>query len=213
MALVHVLDIARDVAQVCKKCPNGTLEAAIIRSARKFLRETRWYRSALTGSTAANTRAYSLGSDPYEEIIGIRAMSFTQTSGNSSQDWPIGVSDPTGWDPNLSTGSPRRYAYIPEGQFALDPIPDQVYPLTVTLVLIPKSGQNQLEERVLRKWDQAIQAGALDYLLRLKEPWQDINEANAQQKRFQAAINNAKADEQREYQRGAQRARPRQFIV
>lgn len=210
MALVHVLDIARDVAQICKKCPNGTLEAAIIRSARKFLRESRWYRSAVTGATTANTRAYSLGSDPYEEIIGIRAMSFTQTNG---QQFAVGVSDPTSWNPNSPVGQPRRYAYIPEGQFSIDPIPDASYPLTITLVLIPKSGQNQLEERVLRKWDQAIQDGALAYLLQLKEPWQDPQGAAMHAKAFQAAINNAKADEQREFQRGSQRARPRQFIV
>lgn len=211
MALVHVLDIARDVAQVCKKCPNGTLQAAIIRSARKFLRESRWYQASLAGATAAGTRAYSLGSDPYEEVIGIRAMSVTQTNGTVL---PVVVSDPTGWNPNGPSGLPRRYAYIPEGQFALDSLPDQVYQLLVTIVLIPKAGQNQIEERVLAKWDQAIQAGALGYLLKLKgEPWYDPAEAERQIRTHQSAINNARADEQREFQRGSQRATPRQVII
>lgn len=210
MALVPVLDIARDVAQLCPKCPNGTLQSAIIRSARKFLRESRWYTSALQGASASDVRAYSMGSDPYEEICGIRAMSVTQTNGTVLV---VNVSDPNSWNPNGPRGLPRRYAYIPEGQFALDPLPDAVYSLLLTVVLIPKAGQNKLEETVLTKWDQAIQAGALDYLLRLKEPWRDIKEADEQQRRFQSFINNAKADEQRAYQRGSQRATPRQAIV
>lgn len=210
MALVHVLDVARDVAQVCKKCPNGTLQAAIIRAARKFLRESRWYTTALQGASAADVRAYAMGSDPYEEIIGIRAMSVTQANGNVL---PVFVSDPSGWNPNGPNGLPRRYAYIPEGQFSLDPLPDAIYPLALTIVLIPKSGQNHIEERVLSKWDQAIQAGALEYLLRLNEPWRDIVEADKKLKVFQSAINNAKADEQRQYQRGSQRAMPRSIIV
>lgn len=203
MALVHVLDIAQDVGQICKKCPNGTLQRAIIRSARKFLRESRWYQTAIPGATAAGTRAYSLGSDPYEEIIAIRAMSITQTNGTVL---PVVDSDPSGWNPNGSEGLPRRYAYLPEGQFALDNVPDATYSLLVTVALIPKAGQVHIEERVLSKWDQVIQAGALDYLLRLKEPWQDINEANAQLRRYQAGISNAKADEQRRFQQGSQRA-------
>jgi len=210
MAKVHVLDIARDVAQVCKKCPNGTLQAAIIRSARGFLRQSRWYRSALTGATAQGVRAYGLGSDPYEEVIGIRAMSFTQSN---SQPWPLAVSDPTQWWPGTQQGAPRRFAYIPEGQFAIDPLPDGVYPLTLSIVLIPKAGQNQIEESVLAKWDQAIQAGALAYLLNLNEPWRDAHEAQRQSLIYQSGINNAKADEQREYQRGSQRAKPRAIIA
>lgn len=210
MALIHVLDIARDVAQVCKKCPNGTLEQAIIRSARKFLRESRWYTTAVPGATTADVPAYSLGSDPYEEIIGLRAMSLTQDNGSTMA---LHVSDSTLWQANPGTGTPTRYAYVPEGQFVLNVVPDKTYSLTATVILIPKAGQNKIEERVLSKWDQAIQAGALAYLHSLKsEPWYDPNEAVRQERIHQSAINNARADEQRQYQRGSQRARPRGVI-
>lgn len=211
MALVQVLDISARVLQVARKCPNGTAQRAIIDAARKLLRESRWYRSTLPGATAAGTVAYNMGSDPYEEIIGIRAMSYTQPNG---QIQPIYVSDPTQWLPNIGQGPPRLYAYNPEGQFVLYPTPDAVYPLTVTIVLIPKSGQNKVEERVLAKWDQTIQSGALAYLLKLKgEPWYDPNEAMVQEKFFRSGISNAKADEQRDYQRGSQSVTPRAILV
>lgn len=210
MALVHVLDRMRDVEQVVKKCPNGTLQAAYVRAARQLLTESRWYQASLTGATAADVVAYSLGSDTYEEVIGIRAMAFTQPNG---QQAPVFVSDPTQWPMNAPPGSPRLYAYMPEGQFALFPTPDAVYPLLVTIILTPKAGVNQIDDRILAKWDQGIQAGALAYLLRLKEPWQDMQEAARQERVYRAAISNAKAEAQKNFQAMSTRATPRQVIV
>lgn len=209
MARVHVLDVIRDVSQRCKGCPNGTLVAAYIRAARSLLRESRWYRSNLTAATTAGARAYSLGSDPYDEVIGIQAMAATDANGNQR---PVFVGLPSSWPLNATDGQPRHFAYVPEGQFALFPTPDAIYPLLITLVLIPKSGQNTIEESVLAKWDTAIQAGALDYLLRLNEPWKDAGEADRQQRAFRAGVNNAKAEAQSGYQFGSRRALPRPFF-
>lgn len=211
MAFVHVIDVMRDVEQVVKKCPNGTLQAAYIRAARQLLTESRWLQTSIQGATAAGTVAYAMpSSDPYEEVIGIRAMAFTQSNG---QQQPVFVSDPTQWPQNAAPGAPRLYAYIPEGQFALYPTPDAVYPLLVTAILTPKTGQNHINEAILKKWDQGIQAGALAYLLRLKEPWQDMQEAARQDRVFRSAISNAKAEAQKNFQAMAQRATPRPFIV
>jgi len=56
-------------------------------------------------------------------------------------------------------------------------------------------------------------AGALGYLLDLpRQPWTDHSQALKRQKEFQSAINNAKADEQRGYNTGSVRARPRLFV-
>lgn len=204
MALVHVLDISQRVAQRCTGVPNGTLQRAMIDATRKLLRESRWYQTDVMGATAIGTRGYSLGSDPYEEIVGIKAVSITQTNGVVV---PVYIGDASGWRPDGGTGLPRGYIYVPEGEIAVNPIPDKVYSMTVKVILIPKQGQNQVEERVLAKWDQAIQAGALAYLLTLNEPWKDPNEAKVQEGIFRAGISNAKADEQRGFQAGSQVAR------
>lgn len=206
MALVHVLDVSQRVAQRCAGVPNGTLQRAMIDATRKLLRESRWYQTSITGATVADARGYSLGSDPYEEVIGIKAVSVTQANGTVL---PVYIGEAGSWRPDGDTALPRTYVYVPEGQIAFNPIPDAVYPLLITAVLIPKAGQNKVEERVLAKWDQAIQAGALAYLLTLNEPWKDPNEAMIQERIFRAGISNAKADEQRQYQAGSRIARPR----
>lgn len=213
MAQVQVLDVMRDVAQKVRRAPNGTLISAYIRAARKLCRESRWLRREVDGQTVAGTRIYSLGSDPYLEVVGIKAMSARMLTGNQ-QPWPLGPSDPGGWYPGFTPSQPRRYSYVPEGQFALDPLPDAVYDLTVTAQVQPKAGVTSLPEELLVKWDQALQEGALMYLLNIPDQaWTNPQQAELHRRAFQAAINNAKLDEQRNYNTGTQFIRRRPFVV
>lgn len=213
MAQVQVLERMRDVQQIVRRAPNGTLISAYVRAARKFCRDTRWFRSTLIGQTVADTRLYNLGSDTYMEVVGIRAMSAQQLNG-SGQPWQVPASDPAGWYPGFRPSQPQRYAYVPEGQFAIDPLPDKAYTLTVTLQLQPKAGVTSLPEELLVKWDQALQDGALMYLLNIPDqPWTNPQQAELHRRAFQAAINNARADEQRAYNTGTVFIRKRPFIV
>lgn len=212
MANVAFLDVIADVAQIVRGAPNGTLIAAYARAARKFCRESRWYRTTIEGETTAGTRLYTLGSDPYLEVLGLRAASAKVPA--EGTPWPLRIGDTTNWSPNESQGRPMQYAYMPEAQVAVHPLPDAVYGLTLTLVLEPKAGANALPEELLVKWDQALQAGALGYLLALPGmPWTDPTQALIQQRAFQAGINNARADEQREFNTGPTFIRRRPFIV
>lgn len=210
MSFVHVLDRIADVAQQCRGAPNSTLIGAYVRAARKFCRETRWYRATVTGQTEAGTRSYSLGSDTYLEILGLRAVSADQ----DGQTWALAPADTTAWNPNRGQGRPAAFSYIPEGQVALDPIPDDVYGLTCTLVLQPKEGATQVPDSLLVKWDQALQDGALAYLLDLHGmPWTDKAAAELKRRAFQSAINNARADEQREFNTGPTFIKRRRFVT
>lgn len=211
MAQVQVMDVIADVAQIARQAPNATLIGAYIRAARKFCRESRWYRASLSGATEAGTRTYSLGSDTYLEVLGMRAASAAAATGDP---WPLGVSNTSTWGTSTQQGKPRRYAYIPEAQFALDPIPDGIYTLNLTLVLQPKKGAASVPEELLTKWDQALQDGALSYLLDIPGmPWTDQMQAERRRRAFQAAISNARADEQREFNAGSQFIRRRPFLV
>lgn len=213
MANTPVLDVIADVAQIVRKAPNTTLIGAYVRAARKFCRETRWFRSTLEGQTAANTRLYSLGSDTHLEVLGLRAASAARQAGDRKA-WPLVVSATSGWNPNKQAGRPQAYAYVPEAQLALDPVPDAVYNLTLTLVLQPKAGVTAIPEELLVKWDQVLQDGALAYLLGIPgQPWTNPAQAELQRRRFQAGINNARADEQREFNAGSVMIRRRPFIV
>lgn len=213
MAQVQVLQQMRDVSQLVRRAPNGTLIAAYVRAARKFCRETRWFRSTLIGQTVEGQRNYSCGSDTYMEVVGIKAVSAQQVDG-SGNPWQLAVSSTSGWYPGLQPSQPQRFAYVPEGQVAIDPLPDKAYTLTLTLQLQPKVGVTSLPEELFVKWDQALQDGALMYLLNIPDqPWTNPQQAELHRRAFQAAINNARADEQRSYNTGTVFMRKRPFIV
>lgn len=212
MANVNIEDLIVDVAQVVRRCPTATLLQAYSRAAHDFFRQSRWWRVSVTGATVAGTQVYSLGSDPYSDIIGIRAM-----QGSFSTPviyFPLSPSDPTTWNPSFENQQPLTYTYVPEGQFALFPIPDAVYNLLVTAQVAPKHGATVLDESLLPKWRQSLEAGALAYLLNIpRQPWTNPVEAARQATRFQAGIANAKADEQRQFNTGTQMAKKRPFAV
>lgn len=213
MANVNVLDVIADVAQIARKAPNGTLIGAYIRAARKFCRESRWYRSTLVGQNVADKQVYSLGSDPYVEIVGLAAVTGAYLTG-APRTWPLTPSDSKGWNPDANATRPTRYCYVPEAQLALYPTPDAAYTITSTLVLQPKAGAVVVPEELLVKWDQVLQAGALAYLHSIPGmPWSDAQQAMLKMREFQAGINNARADEQRGYQAGTVVAKRRPFIV
>lgn len=215
MANVAVLDVIADVAQICRKAPNGTLIRAYMRAANEFCRQSRWYRSALAGQTEAGTQVYNLGSDPHVQVVGVHAATAARLTGNT-KSWPLGICNDTGgWNPNGTRTQPRQFAYVPEGQIAFGPnLPDAVYNIAMTLVLTPRRRAVVVPEEILVKWEGALQAGALQYLLALPNmPWTDLAESKRQGMTFQAGISNARADEQRGYNAGTVFMRRRPFIV
>ena len=141
-------------------------------------------------------------------------MSVVATVPCSPSTFAIVPGDSSGWDPNNQPMQPRQYAYLPEAQFALWPIPDAVYNLTVSVILQPKDGVAQVPADPLRKFSSGIEAGALMHLLRIPgQPWSDPNMAEKYEKIWNSCVSNGKADVQRAYNTGSMRARPRAFVV
>jgi hypothetical protein len=217
MNFVSVNDYLANVAQVCRKAPTTTLQHAYMRAYREWCQQSQWLKMDLPGATEINVAQYALGNDPQLDIIGIYAMQGSQSQTQGIQFWPIVPSDSGQWDPNLQPGQaqmPVRYQYIPEAQFALNPTPTQVYGLVVTLILTPKEGAINVPESPLVKYSNDIEAGALEYLLGIPGmPWTDKGTAAVKGREFRSGISNGKAEAQRKYNVGAQRVRPRQFII
>lgn len=206
--MVEVKDYLQDVAQIVRRCPTQTLVRAYVRAARKLCIESRWYRVTIVGQTVEGQQQYSLGSDPFLDIIGIRAMGGTQ----GTRKWPIVPSDPTQWSAVAQPGDPRRYAYIPQAQFAVNPTPNSVIDLQVTAVCAPKEGATQLPDEIMR-WSEGFQDGALAYLLNIPgQPWSNAVLGQNYGQAWRAAIANAKADEQRAYNQGTVVARRRRIF-
>lgn len=214
MNMIDVFDQLANISQICRKCPTPTLRRAYVRALREWCQETEWLRTNLAGATVAGTRQYALGNDPQLEIVAIKAMQGTQSQSQGIQYWPIVTSDSGQWDPNMTQGMPVRYQYVPEAQFALDPVPKLAYGLLVTVVLQPKEGAVNVPEAPLIKYSNEIEAGALQYLLNIPgQPWSNPAIAANYGREFRSGISNGKAEVQRNFNTGSQRARPRQFIL
>jgi hypothetical protein len=217
--LVDVSSYLANVGQVVRKCPTTTLRHAYMRAYREWCQQTQWLRTNVPGVTVEGQQQYSLGDDPNLDIFGIFAMqgSLSPAPGvpGNVQYFRIDVSNSANWSPNIQSGQPgqpQRYAYIPEAQFALDPIPQQEYGLNITVILAPNEAAVNVPFAPLQKYSNDIEAGALEYLLALPGmPWTDKAMSGIKGKEFRSGISNGKAEAQRMYNTGAQRAQPRAF--
>lgn len=212
MNYVDVYDQLANIALVARKCPSTVLRRAYVSAMRQWCAETQWLRTTVTGTTVSGTQLYSLGDDTYLQIIGVRAVSLTESGGDKLG---LNPSDSAFWNPNIGNGTPRWYAYIPEGQIALHPTPDAAYAMTISVIAQPKSDEvTQVPEDLMKKYSTTFEAGALGYLLSLPgQPWTNPNEAAQQMRAFRSGISNAKAEVQRAFNVGSQRARPRAFVT
>ncbi len=212
MALVADISVPMD--QVARQCPKGVMADAIVRAARAFCRQTRWLRATIAKQTVVNEQTIALGTALQLEVIGVRAVSATRTINERPQTWALSAGDATTFDPNFPAGIPSRYAYLPEGQIYVGPKPDAVYDLTISAVVQPVQDATDISDALLAKWHRAIEFGTLEYLLSLPgTPWTNAVEADRNRRAFQSEINNARADEQRGYNAGSVRMRPRRFVL
>lgn len=215
MNFVDTADQLVNIAQLIRRCPTVTLMRAFTKSYRDWAGQTQYLRLTIAGATVAEQVQYELGSDPYTEIVGIFAMSGTVTptpTGQTPQTFAIVPSDSSTWNPGIGPGQPRRFQYIPEAQFALNPTPSLVYALTVTAIVQPKEGAISIPDTGLIKWRTGIEAGALAYLQSLPgQTWTNPVAARENQKVFQSSVNNARAAVQRSFNVGTVIARPRVF--
>ena len=117
------------------------------------------------------------------------------------------------FNPNLAQQFPQRVVYTPEGEVAFDPIPDQAYPVRLTVAYQPTETANDIPDALLVKWREGIEAGTLAYLYGLDgEPFANPLKQVKYEKVFGAAIGNAKANVAMAFQSGSRRANPRAFF-
>jgi hypothetical protein len=207
-----VTAVLRDLKQQFQQCPNITLQYAYVRAAREFCSESRWLRQGLAATLTAGQREYSLGSDSLLEILALGPVSVTTPAGGTRGQnvIPLAAADPTTFNPNFANGCPQWYAYIPESKIAFNPIPNQAYPVEITLVVQPRDGVAEIPDQLLVKWRYAIEQGARAYLFSLAgEPWADPQKEQVARTFYRSGVNEARADVNRGFQQGPVRARPR----
>jgi len=178
MAQILVTELLAPVAEVARQCPTSTLVRNYVKAVREFTKHTRCLIRNATAVTIVDEPQYVIGNDTYEEVIGIKGMSFQ----DAQDKWrPITNKGSDLWDENAETGEPDCYDYLPHAEFVLGPTPDAIYDLRLSLVVQPKRGVLSIEEALLVNWEDAFTAGALYHLLRIPgQPWTDGPESNNQ---------------------------------
>ncbi len=215
--MAEIVTLLQRVAQQVRRCPEPTLIQAYRDAARQFCLESRWLRRTIEPVlTEANVAEYDLipGSvNAGLEVVSVRTVTCNNLGGTPQSQWRIYPSDPTLWDPSLQPGAPQWFAYVPESALQCYPTPNAEYTLTVLACLQPVLDAVEIPDDLVRKWDRQLAAGALAYLYEIPgQAWSNPQMGRANRITFQAAINNAKADEQRAYNMGTSMARiPRLF--
>lgn len=225
LSMVDVNDYLGSVAQIAQNCPGVTLRRAYVRAMRMWCTQTMWLRMSIPGATVAaaslttpagaqNNVIYTLGKDVDIEIISIEAVRAQTPAGVTPvQYWALDLADPTQWDANQLPNTPSKYAYVVEGQLAVFPPPDKVYPLLVSANVQPKETAVRIPEAPLLRYRDVFEAGALGYLLNIPgQKWSNPNLATKYEKTFSAGVANGKAEVQRAYNTGSTRARLRNFL-
>jgi hypothetical protein len=209
---MNITQALQRIAQIVRRCPTNTLVKAYVDATRDFCGQSRWLREGIVLTTTIDEPDYELvpvGDDL--EVVGVRRIKGATSAG---KEWCINPLDKELWPLNARTAQPRQYAYVPESAISLQATPDAVYTITVTAQMQLANTATTVPDVLERKWGRALADGTLGYLLDIPgETWTDHNQALKRQKAFQAAINNAKADEQRGYNQGSVRARPRAFVT
>lgn len=214
--MAEIVTLLQNVAQKVRKCPEPTLVQAYREAARQFCIESRWLRrtielGALAGDSQVNVILDSAG-DGDLDVIGIRSVRAFSPA-NDDSDWAVTPGDPTLWQVNPRAAQPGRYAYQPEATILLAAPCDAAYTFKIVAQVAPNGSTETLPDDLLAKWSRMLDCGALAYLYEIPgQSWSNDGKARKEAVKFQAAINNAKADEQRSYNTGTVMARiPRMF--
>lgn len=191
MAQIAVVQLLAPVAEIVRQAPTNTLIRAYVGAARELCNRSRWLRNRILGPTVAAQKRYNLGSDTYEEVIGIAGMSV-----NDGSRWiPVTEGNVANEDGEATAGLPEVYEYVPHGQFSVWPLPDGAYDVDVTAVIQPKLGVITIDDSLTINWEDALKAGALYRLLRIKgQPWSDPAESAVQYQLFMSGVYAAQSD-------------------
>lgn len=201
MAQTAIFDILGPIAQKCRECPIPTLTEAVLNAARQLCRQSHWLDANIASTLVVGEPTYNLGTDVYNEVIGVRAMSVVVTAGSDVR--PLERRSTTLWDPACDADTPEFFDYLDSGDITLHPTPDLAYEATLTLILQPKLGALTIDSTLVRTWEEALRAGALAYLQDIPgQPWSDPRSAGANRDVFLSWINRASSAVARRYKAG-----------
>lgn len=188
--MARLSELRPSVASEARDCPNPVIDRALVDAARELCEAAAIWRTTFDVDTASGAAEYPLASPVADSEI-VRVIEPWVCSGRRSL--PQGAYHLEG---------PRRLVMLYE------PVAN---PLTVHVQLRPTRAASDLPD-VLIGHDEALQAGALARLLRMRhEPWADLDLSMYYARTFRACRTQAIADVTRESTSRSAQVRPRRF--
>jgi hypothetical protein len=194
--------------------PEPLLSMALVRAAQDFCHQTWFVRRLVVITTVAGESNYSIAAvvNSGEEVIGVRAAQVQPSDGSRVR--PLGSPDFSNIRPDLSPGIPTDFTYLPYDHISFARPPDGVYSVPVEVAVQPITGATALADELGPEWRRAIGYGALEWLYGMpKKSWADSRESARNAGLFAAAINIAKGQSLRNFNRRNLRMKPARFVV
>lgn len=165
-------------------CPIPTIDAALVRAARKFCDGTRAWTETTDTTANGATDLFDFDTPTSAEIVRVVAAKV------GAEDYDDKVFDrlPSTWPEH---DAPPGIYMAPEGQFAVSPRPIAGTSIRLDVAYKPKLSAQQAGDVLFDSYGEDIASGALSELLKMPQPWANPVLAVDYSRAFTAAIHSA----------------------
>jgi hypothetical protein len=179
-------------------CPKALIIEAIRQKVIEFCSKTRFLRKELDGFyTVDSDSEYELETPVDTTIVDVLTVKVNKREltpktqddlENLYQDW------------RDQSGEPR-YFFLKDTKTAVFvPIPNDIYPVRVLVVLKPTQSAQDVDEVIFEEYRDIIKHGALSYLMQMYgKAWSEPNMAVFHENKYQAGVSEALLRSQRSY--------------
>lgn len=165
-------------------CPIPTVDAALVRAARKFCEGTRAWTEKTEATATGATDLFDFDMPTSSEIVRVVAAKV----GELDYDDKVFDRLPSTWP---EEEAPAGIYMAPEGQFVVSPMPIPGTNLILEVAFKPKLSAQSAGDVLFDSYGEDIAAGALSELLKMPQPWANPALAVDYGRTFTAAIHKA----------------------
>lgn len=165
-------------------CPIPTIDAALVRAARKFCDGTRAWTEQTNVTADGLTDLFDFTPPAASEIVRVVAAKV----GELDYDDKVFDRLPSTWPED---DAPDGIYMAPEGQFVVSPLPNVGTVLILTVAYKPTLAAIEAGDVLFDSYGEDIAAGALSELLKMPQPWANPALAMDYGRAFSSAIHSA----------------------
>jgi hypothetical protein len=196
-----------EIKLLANQCPNSTIDNYIVRAARIFCQDSKFYQRTIVLNQTDTQAVYPLIlSGVTDEVVGIESV-----EQDNRPLYPLDQKDYS----NAFGGISRGFQFEPPNLLVIVPTPSQYKAngIKARCILQPSETASTLDESIYRRWKYAIQDGALAGILSMQnEPWSNSQLAGEKEASFREGISKAFIQRERGFQPRDLYIKPRSFL-